>query len=121
MSTDDDNSTSANPVLAKLQAALFAVHDQLQAKFNATTDPDLAQAILTEMQEVLHRITILQSQIFTDESRRLSDLVGKVEDANQALEQSIQNIGRISDLVKAVTNFLTLVDKAIDFAKTVAV
>jgi hypothetical protein len=118
MSTDNDNSALVNPELTKLQTSLFALNDDLRGKFNATTDIDLQQAIVTEMQEVMHRIDLVQGLIFADESKRLSSLVSKVDDANETLQQNLQDIDSITDLVKTVANFLTLVDKAIDFAKT---
>src|SRR5215469_10443671 len=104
MTTDVDNSASANVDVNKLQAALFAVHDQLQSKFNATTDPDMSEAILTEMQEVMHRIVLLQRQIFVGQSSKLSNLADQVDGVNQTLQQSLQTINQITDLVKAVAN-----------------
>ena len=70
------------------------------------------------MQEVLHRIIVVQRLIFTDEANKISFAVDKVNAANTTLQKDLSDIKGITDLVKTVTAFLTLVDTAIDLAKT---
>jgi phage-related protein len=113
------DSTSVNPDLDRLHDMLIAINQQLSSELGTITDTSLASAVVTEMREVVHRIDLVQSQLFTEVAARISSAVNKVNDANGALQQSLQDITDASDFIKSVTSFLTLVDKAIDVAKLV--
>src|SRR5262249_23316549 len=108
----------ANQDLGRLHDILVARHKQLGDSLNTITDADLAQAVLTEMGEVLHRIDGVQRLLFKAASQKISEKVALVDAANADLVRSLQTIDNITKLVKTVSDFLTLVDAAIDLAKT---
>lgn len=106
-----------NTDLDEVRDELVAANEQLKKSLDTMTDPDLAQAAVTEMGEVLHRIDLVQSLLFTAASDKIAVAVAKVHDANTALTASLSSITSVTSLVKSVTSFLTLVDKVIDLAK----
>jgi hypothetical protein len=107
-----------NQALDHLHDMLIARHKQLNDSLDTITDPAIAQAVVTEMGEVLHRIDGVQRQLFKAASQMITDKVAAVDAANADLVRSLQTISNITKLVKAVSDFLTLVDAAIDLAKT---
>ena len=106
-----------NDDLDRLHDMLIAASQRLHDKLNDVTDPDLADAIVTEMREVVHRIDLVQSLLFTAASTRIAAAVKDVDAANVGLAASIKAIGSVTQLVNTITSFLTLVDTAIDLAK----
>jgi hypothetical protein len=109
---------TTNQDLAQLHDMLFKTNEQLSKSLGTITDPALARGVVTEMREVVHRIDLVQSLLFTGASQRISAAVAKVQAANADLATSLQTINNITKLVQAVSGFLTLVDAAIDLAKT---
>jgi hypothetical protein len=73
------------------------------------------------MREVVHRIDLVQGLLFAASSKKISDAVKAVDAANQQALDSLNQIKTITGVVKTVTGILTLVDKAIDLAKMVAI
>lgn len=110
----------ANTSLIALYKILRRAHDQLHERRSATGDPELADAMLTELREITHRIDLVQSQLFTDQSERIAKGVIKVEKANVELEGALKKVTRVRELVSACTSFLKVVDRVIDLAKTIA-
>jgi hypothetical protein len=106
-----------NRNLDELHAKLIAANELLSNSLDTITDPDLAHAVVTEMREVVHRIDLVQSLLFTAASDKISVAVAKVRDANNALTTSLGQITDKISLVKNLTSFLALVDKVIDLAK----
>jgi hypothetical protein len=117
----DDAAVAVNGDLDSLHDMLIAANERLSRSLDGITDPDLAQAVVTEMREVVHRIDLVQSVLFTEESNEITDAVEEVQAANATLTNALSSITNITKLVNAVTQFLTLVDKAIDLAKTIGV
>ncbi len=114
----DGNPAVVNQDLDQLHDLLFALNERLSNSLDTITDPDLARCVVTEMREVVHRIDLVQSLLFTAASNQISDAVAKVKEANAGLSASLAAINNITNVVKTVSSFLTLVDKAIDLAKT---
>jgi hypothetical protein len=115
----DTNLISVNRDLDQLHNLLIDANEKLSDSLQNITDPDLAQGVVREMREVVHRIDLVQSLLFTASSNRITAAVGKVKDANAALTAALKSITDLTKLVKNVTGFLTLVDKAIDVAKVI--
>ena len=109
-----------NTTLQAIHSLLLAQHAALAAKLGNETDPAVAQITLTEMQEVLHRIELVQKLLFTASVAKLDKMLPAIKAANQALTGAINERNKPADFIKAVARFLTFVDKAIDLAKTVA-
>ena len=109
-----------NQTLQQIHDLLLAQHTALSNLLDAQTDPDKAKAILMEMQEVLHRIDLVQNLLFRQSSKELDKTMAGIQKANDALTQSLEDISNIVSFLSATTNFLTSVDQAIDIAKTLA-
>ncbi len=110
-----------NEDLQKLHDSLLSQHQALYDKLDEITDPDVAKAIITEMQELLHRIDLVQGLLFRQTTQALKNSVQKVEDADTDLEEALKAAETATDFIKGVSTYLALVDKAIDLAKTLAV
>jgi hypothetical protein len=115
--TAADAATTKNTDLDQLHDMLIAANEQLNSSLDDNDDPDIAKATITEMREVLHRIDLVQSLLFTAASNDITTAVAKVANANALLTKSLDSITSVTKLVNAVTSFLTLVDQAIDLAK----
>ncbi len=109
-----------NEDLHRLHDSLLSQHQALYDKLDATADPELATAIVTEMQEVLHRIDLVQGLLFRQTTQALKTSVQQVEDADAELEEALKSAETATDLITSVSTYLALVDKAIDLAKTLA-
>jgi hypothetical protein len=109
---------TANPSLRELQAILVKQHDALNQRLDNVTDPKTADAIVREMQEITHRMTIVGQLLFARQSEELQTDVGGVKTAAGRLQDVIQKFRDTRELLDAATDFLTLVDDAIDLAKT---
>ncbi|HTE87890.1 MAG TPA: hypothetical protein VK639_02950 [Terriglobales bacterium] len=109
-----------NEDLQQLHNLLIAQHQALFAKLDDASDVDEAKMILTEMQEILHRIDVLQGLLFRETTTALRNSLTKVDDANTELTKALKSAGTAADIIKGVGKFLTVVDKAIDLAKTLA-
>jgi hypothetical protein len=106
-----------NRDLNQLHDLLIATNEKLSDSLNGITDPDLARGVVTEMREVVHRIDLVQSLLFSASSNRITAAVAKVKNANVALTAALKSITDLTTFVKHMTGFLTLVDRAIDLAK----
>ena len=109
-----------NPSLKQVHEQLLAQHATLADQLGQTTDSNMAQAILNEMKEILHRIDLVQGLLFAQTSAALQVAVNNVDTANTALTNALQTVSTVSDLVSATSEFLGYVDTAIDIAKTLA-
>ncbi|MGD0816358.1 MAG: hypothetical protein ABSA83_22425 [Verrucomicrobiota bacterium] len=108
-----------NHNLVTLLNSLIGQQTALTNKLQITRDPDLANAISTEISEILHRIILTQNLLFQSDSAQLKDSVTAVKSADGALSAAINNFTKAADLINAVSTYLGYVDKAIDLAKTV--
>jgi hypothetical protein len=100
---------------------LLKQHQALLDEIDETNDADIASALVIELHEVLHRITISQQLLLNETNTKLEAAAGKVEDASKELTKSLGQIQKAADVVKGVSTFLTYVDKAIDLAKALGV
>ena len=106
-----------NPSLKALHDTLLAQHDALAQKLDdATTQAD-AQAILMEMQEILHRVDLVQNLLLRSTADSLTQAVAAVTKADATLTSQLQGVANMAALVNGVTQFLGVVDEAIAVAK----
>jgi hypothetical protein len=110
-----------NESIKKLHDLLLAQHATLADKLGETTDPEIAKAIILEMQEVLHRIDVAQNLLFRASSKALENSVAKVTRADSKLAKAIDSAKTAASFINAVSDFLGFVDEAIDLAKALAV
>jgi hypothetical protein len=106
-----------NDSMRNLQSTLMGVLKQLHDSLDNVTDPDRAQAIVREMQEVNHRIALVGSLLFAAQARELDDKVAEVRKGTRAVNAAIANLKNFTEFLGAMSDFLGLVDQAIDLAK----
>ena len=111
---------SQNPTIAALYKSLCDQQDALTTALQNCTDPNVTDAISTENAEVMHRIVLTQNLLFQSDSTALQQSVKAVTDASASLQTAIGKIQKATDVINAVSGYLTLVDKAVDLAKTLA-
>ena len=110
-----------NANIKELHETLLGQHVALSEKLGNETNADNARAILVEMEEILHRISIAQGLLFRQNSAALSKSIEKIREADTELTNAIASAGKAADYVKAAGDFLKFVDKTLDLAKTLAV
>lgn len=108
-----------NPDLARLHRALGDLLDDLVREQEASNDPDTIRALAREIREVAFRITMVQQLLFKQQTAKLNAAVLQVDAAKQQLTAAIAQIDQLNKLIKTVSSFLGLVDKAIDIAKLI--
>jgi len=109
-----------NEELKTLHEALIAQHEALFEKLDTAPDDETMDAILTEMRELRHRIDLVQGLLFRETTTALKNSLQKLDEADADLTNALKAAETAADIVKGVSKFLTLVDKAIDLAKTLA-
>jgi hypothetical protein len=109
-----------NQTLLDLHDMLLARHTDLSQTLDGITDPAKAKAIIMEMQEILHRIDLVQNLLFRQSSQQLDATLPGITKANDALAKCIQSIDDVGAFLTATANFLKFADKAIDIAKSLA-
>lgn len=109
-----------NSDLQSLHNTLIGIVASLNTSLGSASDADTAEAIIREIGEVNHRVNIVGSLLFTEESDKIATSVQAVTKATQSLQTSIKQISSVTNFLNTITSFLTLVDKAIDTAKLVA-
>jgi hypothetical protein len=107
-----------NQTLKELHDMLLARHTDLSQTLDGITDPAKAKAIIMEMQEILHRIDLVQNLLFRQSSQQLDATLAGITKANNALAKSIQSMGDLAAFLTATANFLKYADEAIDIAKS---
>lgn len=117
MATQD----TQNSDLLDIYQTLCSQQDDLSAEIQKpTTTQAQAQTISTEIQEIAHRIILVQNLLFTENSTKLSALVPKITAASTDLATAIGQIQNVNNFLATVSSFLSDVDDAIDLAKALA-
>lgn len=111
--------TARNADLETLHRQLVATVNALSKRIETANTVDEMRAILVETMEVNHRVTIVGQLLFKAKTEAITDAVAKVTAFKGELDKAIADAEEIVALLKAVTRFLALVDKAIDTAKLV--
>lgn len=109
-----------NDSLRELQIILTGRVGLLSKQLDNVTKPDEATAILNEMREFNHRVTLVGSLLFRKETEALTDLVEAVRQKRAKVDKAIKDIENLRNMLQVVSDFLALVDEAIDLAKTLA-
>jgi hypothetical protein len=109
-----------NDDIVAIYNSLCDQQDALSEVIQITTDPDLANAISTEITEITHRIILAQNLLFKPDSSKLAAAVAGIKQASDNLTTAIQDIQNATAFIKSVSSYLALIDKAIDLAKTLA-
>jgi prefoldin subunit 5 len=107
-----------NESMRKLQNALVLQLRKLNDSLDDVTDSNRAQAIVREMQEVNHRIALTGSLLFAAQAQELDDKVAEISKATKTVNAAVADIENLQAFLDAISEFLGLVDEAIDLAKT---
>lgn len=106
-----------NSEIKKLHQRLIKSHQNLSKRLGKTKDPDEAEAILREMEELNFRVMMAGRLLFKETTAAIDRRIGTVIEASADLDQAIKEIEKVNDLVKAVGKFLTQADKVLDAVK----
>ncbi|HUN91047.1 MAG TPA: hypothetical protein VMU33_03245 [Burkholderiaceae bacterium] len=107
-----------NSGIRDLQGTLVDQLHKLESSLDDTSDPNAAEAIVREMQELSHRIGMAGSLLFTQQSAALDQKVDKIKAATAQVDAAVAHLSTMSAFVGAMSDFLGLVDEALDLAKT---
>ena len=110
-----------NKTLKEIHDLLVAQVDSLSKAIDQTNDHNVAKQLLMEMDEVVHRVNVIQNLLFRQDSAELDSELKNIKAANDDLNKAIKSIKNAADVVAKTTEVLKYVDKAIDLAKTLAV
>ncbi len=109
-----------NQDLNQLHDLLTAQHAALYQLLATAPDSDTMAAIITEMRELRHRIDLTQGLLLSQSSQQLSGLLANVTKADADLTKALGAVATATNVIQGVGKFLTFVDQALDFAKTLA-
>jgi hypothetical protein len=109
---------SQNDAMRELQSTLVRQFKKLNDALEGETDADRADAILREMQEVSHRVALAGSLLFAGQAKELDEKVAEVAKGVRKVNAAIAEIKNLQAFLDTVSDFLVLVDDAIDLAKT---
>ena len=108
-----------NESMRDLQNTLLRQFKKLHDSLDDVTDADRADAIVREMQEVNHRIAMAGSLLFAAQAQELDGKVAEVGKATRKVNAAVADLKNLQAFLDAMTEFLGLVDEAIDLAKAV--
>ena len=103
-----------------LHQSLLDRFDDLAAKRKNTTDPDMKNSCLVELNEVLHRIDLSQNLLLVAVTAALQGALKDVKSADAQVAADIKQITEVANFIQKVSDYLGYVDKAIDLAKQAA-
>ncbi len=110
-----------NTALLILQDTLAKQNKLVRERLVATDDAALAEALTNEMFEISHRIQLTGSLLFADQSKDLDDAVDAVKKGTAKVEKAIATIESVAKFLNTMSDFLALVDEALDLAKKLMV
>jgi hypothetical protein len=106
-----------NEAMRELQNTLVREFKKLNDSLDEVTDAEVARGIVREMQEVNHRIALAGSLLFAGQAKELDEKVAEIGKATRKVNAAIANLKNFEAFLGAISEFLGLVDEAIDLAK----
>lgn len=110
-----------NDSMRELQIILLDRVKLLSKQLGEATNAEEAKAILDEMNEFNHRVTLVGGLLFKEQSIELDSKVDEVRRAKSRVDKAIKETEDLINTLTVVSDFLALVDEAIDLAKAVKV
>jgi uncharacterized protein (DUF885 family) len=110
-----------NETLKEIHDLLVAQVNNISKAIDQADDNNVAKQLLMEMDELVHRINLIQNLLFTQASAQLDNYSKSIKDANEELTKAIKSIKTVADVIAKTTEVLKYVDQAIDLAKTLAI
>jgi uncharacterized protein (DUF885 family) len=109
---------TVNDTIKAVHDLLVDQIDNLSAEMDTNTDPVVSKKLLTEMDEMTHRLNIAQNLMFAGTSKTLEGYLPQIKAANDTLANSLKQIQNVAKFMTDATAFLNYVDEALDLAKT---
>jgi len=109
-----------NKDLEKTHKNLLQVHASLFKRAKKATTREEFQALTNEMQEVLHRVNVLQRQLFVQSTAAITQRVEALAQIEASVKQKIKEAESTQKLLQDLTRYLAKVDEIIDLAKSLA-
>jgi len=109
-----------NADLKELHGLLVSQMSALVDRLDEASTTDEVRKIQNEITELNHRVTVVGSLLFTEQTARIAKAMGKVRDAKTDVKATTKKIQDITKFLKSMSSFLTLVDKVIDTAKLIS-
>lgn len=106
-----------NEAMRDLQNTLLRQFKRLHDSLDDVTDAERAKAVVREMQEINHRIALAGSLLFAAQAVELDGKVAEIGKATRKVNAAIAKLENVHAFLDAMSEFLGLVDEAIDFAK----
>ena len=110
-----------NEQIRKLHKRLGKTVQALSTRLGKATDPDEAEAILREMEEVNFRVMMAGRLLFRRTTARIDGQIDRILESADQVDDAIRSFEERKELIRATGKLLTLVDKALDAAKALAV
>ena len=110
-----------NPQLRRLHRRLGKTVQALSTRLGKASDPDEAEAILREMEEVNFRVMMAGRLLFRRTTARIDGQIDRILDSADEVDAAIRSIEETKELIRTTGKFLAAVDKALDAAKALAV
>ena len=109
-----------NQSILAIYNSLCDQQNALSAQIQTIADPKLAATVSTEIDEIAHRIVLVQNLLFKQDSSELAASLSNIKSASQKLTTSIGKIQNTVGFSNSISTYLTYVDQAVDLAKTLA-
>jgi hypothetical protein len=106
-----------NQSLQELQTILAERVQVLSKQMDNVSNPDDAKKIVDEMTEFNHRVTLVGGLLFKEQSQELEKKVEAIRGARAKVDGAIKDITDLANMIQAASDFLALVDEAIDLAR----
>jgi hypothetical protein len=108
-----------NATLAQTHKELIGLIVDLNAALTTATTLEQVEAILNEITEVNHRISLIGRLLFKQNTEAMTKAAAKVSGAIGETRKAIKKLDDIKAFAKSIASFLGFVDKLIDLAKVV--
>ena len=110
-----------NETLADLQDKLVRLHKKLRDQLAQTDDAAARAALVNEIPRGHSSRSGSWQSFFAADAEKLDDKVKEISAATKKVTQAIAQIQQLQAFLDTVSDFLSLVDEAIDLAKSLSV
>lgn len=114
-------SSQQNPDLLAVSQQINDAMAALQARKNATEDPNEFRAFNASLRELNQRLQSVNGLIFAERSQAISEAAEQVEGAQQELAEAIRDVEQLNTVLQSINGFIGLVDRVIAVAAKGAV
>lgn len=109
-----------NKDIEQIHRNLLQVHADLFKRCKKAKTREEFDAMNNEMQEVLHRVNLLQRQMFADSTAKITTRAEALSGIAQKINQRLKEAESAKQVLQELTGYLAKVDEIIDLAKSLA-